>query len=365
MVIWLLAIGRWEHHNSLAGGVTSLQENLPHRSEGNLTEVEVFAGTKRGVVLRLVLKGNSVGTSATLSDPSSKSSFPIYSMAVDSTSSDLFCGGGDRHVTVWSMQGGQMKMKQRLGPHTGWVKDVLYDVFSRQLHSIGCNCIEIWRKSPSDACRWTHFRKVHVESCAKMGSTLSSDLLCLCACSNGSFFAGGVDGRIHLWDSASSSGEPIISISAHDGRVNALAFDASSSLLFSGSHDGKIKCWHVETSSPHLLTLLVETSVSGKDSRVMSLAHCVDPHDESSKAAVKLFFGTQNGLVGAASVRTEAGEGETVIAHLGHTILPDKPTVNALVVVPVASKAPLKKRFQILAGHSAGMTLLTYKETVK
>ena len=69
------------------------------------------------------------------------------------------------------------------------------------LHSIGCNCIESWkRKNDSITSLWTHAAKRSIESSLEDGATLSGDLLCLCASTTQDcFFAGGVDGRIHAW----------------------------------------------------------------------------------------------------------------------------------------------------------------------
>eukprot|EP00551_Chaetoceros_affinis_P007780 CAMPEP_0203670362 /NCGR_PEP_ID=MMETSP0090-20130426/6452_1 /ASSEMBLY_ACC=CAM_ASM_001088 /TAXON_ID=426623 /ORGANISM="Chaetoceros affinis, Strain CCMP159" /LENGTH=262 /DNA_ID=CAMNT_0050535195 /DNA_START=169 /DNA_END=954 /DNA_ORIENTATION=+ len=126
--------------------------------------------------------------------------YPIYSMDSISCCSlqngnrnnnqIILCGGGDRFVTIWEEvdeelvemnNGGKQSccekktknyhndfendeqqynrnnpqcsstsnkknwsINSRLGPHTGWVKDVIYDHTNDLIYSIGCNCIEIW-----------------------------------------------------------------------------------------------------------------------------------------------------------------------------------------------------------------------------
>jgi hypothetical protein len=66
------------------------------------------------------------------------------------------------------------------------------------LFSIGCKCIETWKKR-EDSDEWVHLFKSLIESDPMQGSTLSSDLLCLCSLAeNGRIESGGVDGRIHL-----------------------------------------------------------------------------------------------------------------------------------------------------------------------
>ena len=68
--------------------------------------------------------------------------YPIYSMAMAKSSCDeifLFCGSGDRWISVWKLaanavSGSDAEFVQKLGPHTGWVKDIVYDEKSQLLH---------------------------------------------------------------------------------------------------------------------------------------------------------------------------------------------------------------------------------------
>lgn len=435
--IWLLALGggRWELLHSqafktsdgLPDGVTCLQE-MARRPSSRIKEdnaVEVFVGTKRGSVKRVTIEHGRVQLEETLgerkeadgvcrsSSPSfltSSSSLPIYSMAGSclfdnggGSSTALFCGGGDRYVSVWEESnsdrgqraGSSWVMNQRLGPHTGWVKSVLLnpgekgDDQQEFLHSIGCNCIETWSKETPKAKAtgssgrfdWKHVRKVSVESSPSMGSTLSSDLLCLCPFRDGAFFAGGVDGRIHLWNVNSTIRgkicvEPIASVAAHDGRVNALKYDANMCLLFSGSHDGTICCWSFgdESASSQLFSQHAKSIVSDYgDTRITSLAHVTtaDPtstaeHQQSSTTLV--FFGTQKGVLGVVSASARQKGEEVFFSSLSKFVLPYDPavSVNSLCVVPEPSSTTRvsttkSKRFKICAGHSGGLNLLTYE----
>ncbi len=171
--------------------------------------------------------------------------FPIYSIdqGYYQSSELIICGGGDRYITIWQKKTNDTKdnnyndhdhqdhqdhqdwsISSQLGPHTGWVKDIIYDESNQLIYSIGCNCIEVW--SSNDTIIWRHEQKLTVDSCKDKGSTLSSDLLCLCLVRNYSYhnnndmddecnssdsssknhcddikflYAGGVDGRIHKW----------------------------------------------------------------------------------------------------------------------------------------------------------------------
>lgn len=171
---------------------------------------------------------------------------PVPIFCLDATSDALlvFSGAGDRYVTAWEKQDENQNWysREKLGPHTGWVRDILYDSSRDVLHSIGCNCIETWKRSSGNG-KWQHWKKSRIESSPTDGATLSSDLLCLGKFEEPYFLAGGVDGRVHLWDS-DSMGTPILSFAAHQGRVNAIQrLSQNSSCILTAGNDGKIICW--------------------------------------------------------------------------------------------------------------------------
>ena len=221
--------------SSVASGVTSL---LPVGEEG------VVVGDKLGSlrIESLDVDGRPCPASASfcqsVNGETSRPS-PIFCLAHAVDKEQIFSGAGDRYVSVWEKEDENWFCVQKLGPHTGWVRDVLYNEQSCRLHSIGCNCIETWR--PSEDGKWEHEKKSQIESSPSDGATLSSDLLCLSSFEEPYFFAGGVDGRLHLWDS-SLMGSPVRSMPAHEGRVNAIEY-CPSGLVFTAGNDGKVKCW--------------------------------------------------------------------------------------------------------------------------
>jgi WD40 repeat protein len=174
--------------------------------------------------------------------------YPIFSMAVDENDGTVFCGGSDRFVTVLPYAATQHNhinhsiatVQQRLGPHTGWVQDVLL-ASPDLLYSIGCNCIESWQKQ-SDR-KWKQGTRFVIESDVAMGCTLSSDLLCL-ACRKDTLYAGGVDGRIHAFRK-----EEISAMAAHKGRVNAIMTTTIRGIdsVLTASHDGWVYQWKMQT----------------------------------------------------------------------------------------------------------------------
>jgi hypothetical protein len=218
-------------------------------------------------------------------------SYPIYSMIdVQKHSSnnifgiDVLAGGGDRYITVWECTGKSesennklLKMKQQLGPHTGWVRDLALSNHltkndnecnndRRVVFSIGCNCVEVWIYNKEI---YDHLCKLQIESSVDMGSTLSSDLLCLATYScngNGTdsgehdmyLVAGGVDGRLHRWKAPesvdglkkSSEFQQKGVISAHNGRVNNILICETFGALVTVGSDGCLNCKMMTNYNP-------------------------------------------------------------------------------------------------------------------
>jgi WD40 repeat protein len=324
-------------------GITALSSSPKPNTQ--LVDQEIFAGTKRGSILRLVVdrKGNA-DVKEELNDQDSGLPYPVYSIAIDATGCLLFCGKGDRFVSTWmrSSDTKEWKSRERLGPHTGWVKDVVY--MADHVHSIGCNCIESWKLSSSSPGnnKWTHWNKSCIENCPEMGATLSSDLLCLSPYDQGAFFVGGVDGRIHLWDHSQSMKEPIDTISAHDGRINALLYLQERGVLLSASHDGTIKCWNARSllSGP-----LVATTLCIPDERVTSLS--------AVQGTNTFVFGTHKGQVGVVSIEQENNDLSLVLESA--LVVDGQPVINALCAVPAEGSF----RYALVIGHSLGMTIST------
>ena len=231
---------------------------------------------------------------------------PIYSLAHGGSSDLVVSGAGDRYVSIWERQGSNWYLQQRLGSHTGWVKGVLLDETNQIIHSIGCNCIETWRRKKSihsssvGGERWYHESKTWIESCPTEGATLSSDLLCLAwlnhdfgmAPGRRRFFgAGGVDGRLHVWESnaltttmmGSSNNKnnncspPKLSVAAHAGRLNAMAHLKQSDYLYTAGHDGHVRAWS-------LRTLWNDDDDLGSFRAVYSFGHGIHHHNVNNKA---------------------------------------------------------------------------------
>ena len=232
--------------NTKGNGLSSLHK-VRNTDNLNSTTRTLFGGTKRGLVLQYRL--DDVDKSVVLIKEYQTpvfNRFPIYSMISRETNNgitELFCAGGDRYISVWQLSTNNLEFKQRLGPHTGWVKDVALDSQRGLLYSIGCNCIETWGLTETMEKECYHVSTRSVKSSPQEGSTLSSDVLCMAMQGDEScLYVGGVDGRIHVWSSDVSIQHPLQSVSASDGRINVLILAKLSRLLFSTGHGGYVQC---------------------------------------------------------------------------------------------------------------------------
>ena len=271
--------------STLPVGVTAL---LSLKNDGG-----VVVGDKRGNLrverLRRDKNGTTIGKTIVSATPFGRfvngvtsRPTPIFCLATgdisgttdmdgDKGSHVLFSGAGDRFLSVWQRDDqGRWVFSTELGPHTGWVRDILYIKQTNHLHSIGCNCIETWvptSASNPEPGQWQHWKKSSIESSPSEGATLSSDLLCLAASKDSHFFAGGVDGRVHVWDSTTME-SPVHSFPAHQARLNALAF-SDKGLLYTGGNDGQVKAWQCDAKKGLFDQLAVYALENG---RVTSLA---------------------------------------------------------------------------------------------
>jgi WD40 repeat protein len=172
----------------------------------------------------------------------------------------LLCGGADRFVTVLEKEqidSHKWTMVQRLGPHTGWVKDMVQYTPKSQsallLFSIGCNCIEVWKmEEKCQEIMFRHWKKLAIESSVTMGCTLSSDILCLGIYEDMYLLAAGVDGRVHKWEICDESLHKSDAMATHDGRVNAIIVCELLNVIITSGNDGKVVCLELSQSQSQL-----------------------------------------------------------------------------------------------------------------
>ena len=270
---------------------------------------------------------------------------PIFSLDVAPDNTLVFSGAGNRYVSVWEKDkddGKHWSCLEKLGPHTGWVRSVLYKEYTGRLHSIGCNCIESWCQM-TDSGKWEHWKKSTIESSPSDGATLSSDLLCLCPMDDDTpyFVAGGVDGRLHVWNSHTMDAPLFSTAAVHDGRVNAMNYSKKSGLLFTAGNDGTIRCWNCRVQE-QCMEMVGEFNV-GQDSRVTCI--WVDDFGGSQD---HIFCGTNAGEVLLSSLRNKS-----VPWKLATTFqLAGRPIVNSLCIQKDAQGKP-----NLWIGHSKGLSI--------
>ena len=310
-------------------GATSLIED-----DGEI----ILVGTKDGKIFRCHIANTTVWSELSGYD----SKYPIYSMAKCRGSTPmLFCGGGDRYVSVWKKESELWGFVQRLGPHTGWVKGLQFDEEHGRLYSIGCNCVETWELRDF---RLNHLNTRSIENSPTMGCTLSSDLLCLSLLHDGYLVAGGVDGRIHLWSPDFRLNNVLHSIRVHDGRVVALAYAADAELLFSTGHDGRL---HATKFVSGCLIPDGNLSLEGNP-RLTTVAVVQD-----TTKTVDLVLGTVDGRV--AFVNAEKDDSGTKLRLKSSFNMETKGSIHAVLTM---TKLEGREKYSILVGHANGLSIL-------
>mmetsp|Transcript_28014 Transcript_28014/g.52560 ORF Transcript_28014/g.52560 Transcript_28014/m.52560 type:complete len:418 (-) Transcript_28014:628-1881(-) len=287
--------------------------------------------------------------------------FPTYSLASSNAEQKtLYCGGGNRFVSVWKDKNGPLQMPkfecvQELGPHTGWVKDLVLDAQNHILHSIGCNCIESWDCSSAPM---QHLAKRSIENSPVLGSTLSSDLLCLCLVerpsgSNGSLLvSGGVDGRIHVWSSHLGQGnhQPLCAVAAHDGRVNTIVHSSSLNAILTVGNDGVLCVFRISTSlsSPSIELLANFNLKPGSAELRMTAAVVIDPPAKDGEC--RLALGSSDGAVSFFTVSIVPEEDVLLSKDSASLFLEGNPTIYAM------AHERKQNTSQLWIGHATGLS---------
>lgn len=188
---------------------------------------------------------------------------------------------------------------------------------------------------------WQHLQKSSIESSPVDGATLSSDLLCLCKFDKEHVLSGGVDGRLHVWNSV-SMGTPVFCCTAHEGRVNAIErANQSRDYIFTAGYDGKVKCWRC---IPRFEKVELVDEYAMGESRVTSL------WTFHRKGTDYVLCGTNEGEVGLLSLRTEENtlKWETIFQ------LAQQSMVNAICVEEQENENP-----HVWIGHSEGLSIFS------
>lgn len=334
----------------LTTGITSLA-----RSGDGAT---IFAGTKDGRTL--VSSGNLLEwDELPRKEEEPTTRYPVYSLASgfcnDCEGELIFAGAGDRFISVWQKKGGNGSFITSLGPHTGWVKDVVYCQETSTLFSIGCNCIESWDCGQVESI--SHVSKREIDNSPDMGSTLSSDLLSLCLIEGKGLLSGGVDGRIHLWSLDPLEIQPLSSSACHQGRVNAIVYSTTLDLAFSVGHDGRVVTSRLDAN---LVNLISDFEIAGTP-RLSSISLLYE-----DATSCKLAVGTTDGQAILVSIDS-GSRGSVKMTEECRLQIDDQPMVYSIcndIDSPGSERNDCFQCFPMLVGHAKGMIEVVASRTV-
>ena len=392
-------------------GVTSVLPVPMQNSANSLSNyesMEIYLGTKRGKILRMAIRSNKNERgdfSIDVCDVSNSHEntiqlkpYPVYSMItipkwrpmihsneVISYDHDLLAGGGDRYVTVWETTDNSLghekilKVKQQLGPHTGWVRCMASsssqgdaNCNGSAVFSIGCNCIEVWFYNSYE---YKHICKIKIDSSVEMGSTLSSDLLCLAAyhCDDTSasyLLAGGVDGRLHRWmlpktiNNVKKSNEFSTAgvIAAHNGRVNKILVCKAFGAIVSVDANGYVICRkissfeHFEDWETETINLVDESS---PNSPIKLTSACII-NEDLSLATVSV--GSSCGCIFLVQMSKQQDKVKIIYELRRHIIISkrtdERCNIHSMCSIP-SNENPLLSSM-IAIGHSNGCSLCLF-----
>ena len=358
-------------------GITSLVV-----SPGDADDKIFFLGTKKGKILQLQLERSEddedENDSAHFLDLDiHDTKYPIFSLAVAPSCTStaevmcLFCGGGDRYISLAkSKKNDEFECQQRLGPHTGWVKDLQFDSSASTeqcLYSIGCNRIESWKLAHHETIMFEKKMTRSIDNSPQDGATLSSDLLCLVLVKDQEknfLLSGGVDGRIHIWSTTGSYPSPDSSTRIHNGRVNRMVFSPRSGLIFSVGHDGVLCASRVVNDDDDSPSLDLKCTLHFPNSPRLSSLAILDEADQ----AVDLAVGTTDGTLFFVRVNHDTKQEipTTTMNIIGQEQIADEAMINAIAGLRSSklidgSDSELLSSCSILVGHGSGLDLVKYE----
>jgi hypothetical protein len=210
----------------------------------------------------------------------------VSAIAIDPEGCLLASGGSDRAIHVWDLQGGERV--QTFTGHTMDISAIAICPDGKYLASSSLDCpqsnVKVWDLKTG---KLLHNRLGHRQSARSVAFDAAGRVL----------FSGG--NKIKVWDVR--TGERIWTL-GHTSAVHCIAVSGDGKLLASGSSDGKIKLWNLETG-----TLI--RSISGHQGAVQALAISPDGQQlisASQDAKLGIWELDRGQLVAMVTAHTEA-----------------------------------------------------------
>jgi WD40 repeat protein/serine/threonine protein kinase len=162
-------------------------------------------------------------------------SYPITSLAIDSSDQRYLYSGGGASIHVWDVDAGEcIKV---LTDHRYSVTNLAFDSTTRTLYSSSLDhTIRVWEIATGKC-----IKVLQHHSCPVTRLVFDRDP------STGSrtLYSGDKNGIIHRWNI--DTGECIGTLRAHSGRITSIVLDSASHIVHSSSKGSEMITWNIET----------------------------------------------------------------------------------------------------------------------
>jgi WD40 repeat protein len=158
-------------------------------------------------------------------------------------------------------------------------------------------------------------------------------------------------------------------VTAHQGRVNALCFDATRQLLMSGSHDGTLHCWSFDLNAIHHKGKLVVDRIATygfQDGKRITALICFKS-ERANPSYMNVIAGTQNGSIHFLSMVYSVDLGKHEIVQGSDISINDcepnanGPTINALCYLHANNSS----HPSFIVGHSRGIGIVQLHDSTE
>lgn len=161
----------------------------------------------------------------------------VQGLAWSADGRTLASGGNDCTVRLWSAAEGKLlRTLPTLETHLNWLKGLKWSADGKRLLSMTCHSrLHVWDTATGDLLQTLNENEDFM-------------LRDLAWSARGDLVVGSSWGKtIRLWDVA--SGKLVQQLECHDGNIDSIAFSPDQTLLASGSKNGNVTVWAIETGA--------------------------------------------------------------------------------------------------------------------